>query len=145
MKNILLQNWSYREFQAYIWLEMTIARSKQKPDLNRNLARITFTYTHYQRTVARSKQWYVKRRTLNYIYINKKSKHNFCCNGKNIINTIEVVAFTTCYSPLFLGAWSINFNSLFCSFIIVFCWWLRGIVIKKCFLLYRTVKEKKNM
>ena len=55
--------------------------------------------------------------------LNKKSRNNFFCSGKNIINTIEVVAFTTFYSPLLLCPWSINANSLFCSLIIVFCWW----------------------
>ena len=32
--------------------------------------------------------------------LNKKSRNNFFCSGKNIINIIEVVAFTTFYSPL---------------------------------------------
>ena len=56
--------------------------------------------------------------------LNKKSRNNFFWSGKNIINTIEVVAFTTFYSPLLLCPWSINANSLFCSLIIVFCWWV---------------------
>ena len=34
--------------------------------------------------------------------LNKKLRNNFFCSGKNIINTIEVVAFTTFYSPLLL-------------------------------------------